>query len=110
MNYKIPDASFCWLSNKYIYIIISLTPIDHLKLKKYIRRQEYICIIDNMECLCPHGHLNPLKPRMGKYIYTSFYNKLKLILEKYLDRNKSYALNEIEEDPTTFTNNDIMDK
>ena len=63
-----------------------------------------------MECLCPHGYLNPLKSRMGKYIYTSFYNELKLILETYLDMNNSYALNAIEEDPTTVTNNDITDK
>ena len=98
------DASFFWLRNEYIYIIIPLNPIDYLKLERYIKSQEKY-IIDNKECLCTHGHLHPLKSRMRKCIPTSLYNDLKWILEKYWDKKKSYALNSIEDYSPALENN-----
>ena len=41
--------------------IISMNPNDHLESEQMGRYENINIIIDNIECLCDHGGLNPMK-------------------------------------------------
>ena len=65
MSYISHESSYCWLINENIkkYIIEPYLPSQ---IRKKTRREKKI--IDNRKCLCTHGHMHPLKFRMGNML------------------------------------------
>ena len=74
--------AYSWISNEGFKKSISLNPTNHLKSKQKIITERIPFIIDNKDWLCTHGHLYPLKERMGRYISTAVLKELKTILKK----------------------------
>ena len=60
------EPTYKCLSNDGLKKLISLNPIDHLKLEQKRRIQKNMFIVNNKYYVCPHGHLHPLKEIFGK--------------------------------------------
>ena len=78
------EPTYKCLSNDGLKKLISLNPIDHLKLEQKRRIQKNMFIVNNKYYVCPHGHLHPLKEIFGKNILAAVYNGLENNVQKIL--------------------------
>ena len=59
-----------------------MNPNDHLESEQIGRDEKIHFLIDNIKCLCDHGHLHPREEKKGKYTPGNLYNQMKEIFIK----------------------------